>query len=151
METQDLIEFSRRLEALAPQTEPLWGIMTPQHMVEHLSASIRMSNGKLYLSQMIADEDIPKRLEFLYSDVPFEKNIRQQNSPEGLRPLRCGSMQEAIALLHEMLRLFEQHFAEKPNDKPIHPFFGPLTKAQWIRFHYRHMQHHFSQFGISAS
>ncbi|MBA4304531.1 MAG: hypothetical protein C0424_09935 [Sphingobacteriaceae bacterium] len=148
MQTQDLIEYSQLLLNLPTDRNPLWGMMTPQHMVEHLSASIRMSNGKLQLNQSITDADIPKRLAFLNSDAPFPKNIRQQNSPEGLRPLRCDNMTEAMALLHEMLHLFEQHFSEKPDDTPIHPLFGPLNKNQWLRFHFRHMQHHFAQFGL---
>ena len=150
MQTQDLIEFTKMLYQLQPDVVPLWGIMTPQHMVEHLSASIRMSNGKLRLEQKIADEDIPARLTFLYSDAPFPKNIRQANSPEGLRPLRCQNMAEAIALLEEMLRVFEQHFLAQPDDKPIHPLFGPLNHEQWMQFHMRHMRHHFTQFRLLA-
>lgn len=148
MESKDLIEYSKQLEGLKSDSKPLWGVMTAQHMIEHLSASIRMSNGKLYLTQSIADEDIPSRLSFLYSDLPFPRNIKQQYSPEGLRPLRCANLKEAIGLLQLMLQQFEQHFKELPADRPIHPLFGPLDKSQWLRFHYRHMQHHFTQFGL---
>jgi len=148
METQDLIEYSNKLKGLSPTTQPIWGKMTLQHMVEHLSASIRMSNGKLYLTQSITDEEIANRLAFLYSDSPFPRNIRQQNSPEGLRPLRCSNLDEALALLQSMLLQFEIHYSEKPDDKPVHPLFGPLDKSQWLRFHHRHMQHHFTQFGL---
>lgn len=150
MATQDLIEYVNKIKDIKADSKPLWGIMTLQHMVEHLSASIRMSNGKLYLTQSISDEEIPKRLAFLNSDLPFPRNIKQLNSPEGLKPLRCANMEDAISLLHEMLLQFEKHFNDKPNDRPIHPLFGPLDKTQWLRFHYRHMQHHFTQFGITT-
>ena len=37
------------LNKLDPQLKPLWGKMTPQHMVEHLILAVQMSNGKLKL------------------------------------------------------------------------------------------------------
>jgi hypothetical protein len=29
-----------------------------------------------------------------------------------------------------------------------HPMFGPLTRREWMLWGYRHMDHHFRQFGI---
>lgn len=30
------VELPNALDQLAPDAKPLWGVMTPQHMVEHL-------------------------------------------------------------------------------------------------------------------
>ena len=35
------------LNKLDPQQKPLWGKMTPQHMLEHLILAVQMSNSKL--------------------------------------------------------------------------------------------------------
>lgn len=136
------------LDGLSVDVSPLWGIMTAHHMVEHLSATMRISNGKLYLPLRIKEEQIPARLAFLYSDAPFEKNLRfAPNEPE-LLPLRTSDMAAAIALLRKMIDVFEEHHHNNPADKPIHPLFGPLNRSQWIQFHHRHFNHHYAQFNL---
>ena len=30
----------------------------------------------------------------------------------------------------------------------VHPFFGRLTRAEWLRWAYLHMDHHLRQFGV---
>jgi len=29
-----------------------------------------------------------------------------------------------------------------------HPLFGPMSRAEWLRWGYLHMDHHFRQFGV---
>ena len=52
----NLFERLTSLRNLPADRQAKWGIMTPHHMIEHLSGSMRMSNGKVYLPQLIADE-----------------------------------------------------------------------------------------------
>lgn len=144
----NLFERLTSLRNLPADRQAKWGIMTPHHMIEHLSGSMRMSNGKVYLPQLIADEKIPARLEFLYSDKPFPKDLKFTEEPAALKPLKTANLEAAIALLEQMLEVFDTHYLSNPSDKPIHPFFGPLTKDQWLQFHNRHWDHHFEQFGL---
>lgn len=149
MENKDLSELITLFGTLQSNEIPAWGIMTPQHMLEHLSASFRMSNGGISLTQAIPDEQIPQRLAFLFSDEPFPKNLRNAALPEGeLRPLKSANLEDAHALLVKMWRQFEQFFVENPDAAPVHPLFGPLRYEQWLRFHFRHMQHHALQFNL---
>ena len=39
-------KLQKTLSKLRPDSLPLWGILTAQHMVEHLAETIRFSNGK---------------------------------------------------------------------------------------------------------
>lgn len=144
----NLFERLPLLRSLTAEQKPTWGLLTPHHMVEHLSGSIRMSNGKVYLPLLIAEENIPARLEFLYSDNAFPKDLKFTAGPAVLKPLKTANLIEAIVLLEQMLTVFDTHYATHPNDKPIHPFFGPLNEVQWLRFHNRHWNHHFEQFGL---
>jgi len=117
-------------------------------MIEHLSGSMRMSNGKVYLPQLIADEKIPTRLNFLYSNDSFPRNLKFTEEPAILKPLKTENITVAIDLLEQMIKQFDAHYEANPADKPIHPFFGPLNKEQWLQFHNRHWNHHFEQFGL---
>ncbi|MFN3528981.1 MAG: DUF1569 domain-containing protein [Bacteroidia bacterium] len=143
-----LYDHLKPLEQLQADTQPKWGIMTAQHMVEHLSATMRISNGKLYLDLRIPEEKIPARMTFLYSNEPFAKNVRVMDGPAVLRPLVTNNLAESLTLLKKMIDVFDQHYVAQPDDCPIHPLFGPLNRDQWIHFHKRHMTHHFTQFGL---
>lgn len=146
--SNNLYQRIEHLKQLTGEEQPAWGIMTPHHMIEHLSATHRISNGKMYLPLWIDESEIPARMAFLYSDKPFQKNLTIGGAAPELRPLKTANLTEAIALLEEMLRLFDAHYEANPNDCPIHPLFGPLNQAQWIQFHNRHWDHHFGQFNL---
>lgn len=143
-----LYDRLKTLEQLSGAEKPLWGIMTAHHMVEHLSATMRISNGKLYLPLRIKTDQIPARMQFLYSDQPFQKNLRFDQNESQLLPLRTKDIGAAIALLRKMIDVFEEHYLQHPTDTPIHPLFGPLDREQWIQFHHRHFNHHFAQFNL---
>lgn len=149
MENKDLSELITQFGMLQQDEVPAWGIMTPHHVLEHLSASFRMSNGSISLQQAIPDEQIPARLAFLYSEQPFPKNLRNAALPVGeLGPLKTATLAEAHSLLVNMWNRFKQYFEENPDASPIHPLFGPLRYEQWQRFHARHMEHHAIQFNL---
>ena len=44
---EDKADVISKLKSLKVDQQPEWGIMTPQHMVEHLIVSTKMSNGGL--------------------------------------------------------------------------------------------------------
>ena len=45
-----------RLNALPDEQLPLWGALTPQHMVEHLLLSVQFSNGNQSTQLVIPEE-----------------------------------------------------------------------------------------------
>ena len=51
--------------------------------------------------------------------------------------------QQLIALVHK----FHQSDSDKMDSFP-HPFFGTLTKDQWGKGMYKHLDHHLQQFGV---
>jgi hypothetical protein len=49
----------------------------------------------------------------------------------------------------ELIRL-TQLFRQTPPDRSgvLHPIFGRMSSAQWLRWAYLHMDHHLRQFGV---
>ena len=45
----------------------------------------------------------------------------------------------------ELVRAFHARGPEKLAKE--HPFFGPLTSAEWDRLQWKHLDHHLRQFG----
>ena len=64
----------QQLEQLNQETQPKWGKMSAQRMVEHLSDSVRMSTNKSSFPLEIHEDRIGRMQDFLTSDKPMMKN-----------------------------------------------------------------------------
>ena len=136
------------LNKLDPQKKPLWGKMTPQHMVEHLILSIQMSNGKLKLECFNPPEKIPSLKRFLMGSKPLPKLFVNPLIGEDLSPLEYSSMEEALEKLKNEIDDYRVFFENNPDAKPVNVTFGELNLEEWDVFHKKHFTHHLSQFGL---
>lgn len=135
------------LDKLQDDTQPLWGILTPQHMLEHIVGSWRVSNGNAEARLAVSPEELQENRDFIYSDREFEENAKNPiMPPDGLWPLRKKSLEDAKQQLLKEVSDFFDYFDAHPNARPVHPIFGSLDKDGWLRFQRKHMQHHFRQF-----
>ncbi|MEZ4851602.1 MAG: DUF1569 domain-containing protein [Bacteroidia bacterium] len=137
------------MERLTSDHQPLWGKMGPQHMLEHVSAVFYISRKDLGIPVALPEEKYIKLKKFLWNDRPMGKHfyIEGVHPPQPLE-LRNKNIEEAKALFAKSIQGFYQHYQNNPNDSKIHPVFGPLNFEEWERFHYKHIYHHFSQFGL---
>jgi hypothetical protein len=136
------------LNKLDPQLKPLWGKMTPQHMVEHLILAVQMSNGKLKLECFNPPEKIPALKRFLMSNRPMPKGfVNPVIGPDNL-PLNYSSLDESKKKLEEEIEDYYRFFEENPDVRPVNVTFGELNKEEWDVFHKKHFTHHLSQFGL---
>jgi hypothetical protein len=56
---------------------------------------------------------------------------------------------EFAADLGELEALLEVVTTPRRNyDWPLHPIFGTMTEAAWLRWAYLHIDHHLRQFGL---
>jgi len=136
------------LNKLDPQQKPLWGKMTPQHMVEHLILAVQMSNGKLELECFNPPEKIPSLKRFLMSSRPIPKLFVNPVIGENHRPLECLSFNEATEKLKNEIDDYVLFFENNPGANLVNVTFGELNKEEWDVFHKKHFTHHLSQFGL---
>jgi hypothetical protein len=143
---QQILDALQRLEF---DTQPLFGIMTPQHMVEHVAQAVSISNGERTLSLMVDSDraSIQKRI-MIFTDRPFPKGL-QAPSLDGKQPaLMFDNLDEAKRELIRQLDLFDMWYQQHPEETCMHPFLGPLNHDEWVRFHTKHLTHHFQQFSL---
>ena len=136
------------LNKLDPQQKPLWGKMTPQHMVEHLILAVQMGNGKLKLECFNPPEKIPTLKRFLMSSRPMPKLFVNPVIGEDLIPLENSSLLEAIEKLKNEIDDYVIFFENNPSANLVNVTFGELNKEEWDVFHKKHFTHHLSQFGL---
>jgi hypothetical protein len=137
------------LEGLQSTAEPKWGIMSAQHMVEHLSGVILISNGRFDAPAMYDEERLAKNHDFIIKEQNrIKRNTKAPILPEEPLPLRFGSLAEAKEKLLKTLDTFFAHFEANPDAKFMHPAFGLLNFEEWTYFHGIHTQYHLDQFGL---
>lgn len=138
-----------KLASLQADTVPIFGKMTAQHMLEHLSATVLFSNGKLKGKLYIPEEKAESMKQYLvYTDNEFPMGIKAPMLSEELPPLRFADLQTVKERIILELDRFNLYFTENPNAKLIHPTLGELTYEEWKIVHDKHFTHHFKQFGL---
>ncbi len=138
------------LNKLQEDTKPSWGIMTPQHMIEHLEFSYRVASGKIQDFEIVTPEKyIDKVAETLYN---YEKMPRNYAMPlmkkEELEELQHPDLKTAIQRFWEARTAYLDYFKNNPLATTKNPVFGYLDKFEWTLQERKHLNHHFKQFGL---
>jgi hypothetical protein len=145
-------QMENLMNQLRPGLPPLWGRMTPQHAVEHLAAVLKFSNGSLEVAVHTPPEKLPKYRQFLFYNIATVQNYK---SPildrESLPPLKHAGLDAALEEFWNEWDLFKKFFESHPFATPNNAVFGPLTYEEWRRFHFKHIVHHLTQFGVTTN
>jgi hypothetical protein len=133
-----------RLAALRPDAPSRWGKMNSPQMLAHVNDALRMATGELPVAPRKLLVRFPPLKQLMIYVVPFPKGV--PTARELLARIdQAQFAQEAAAFPGEL-----EKFASRPADArlPAHPAFGPLTRRAWGVLAYRHVDHHFRQFGV---
>lgn len=135
------------MNKLEKTTKPLWGTMTAQQMVEHLSHTLQIAIGKVSYELQVTPEKHEGMKQFILSEKPLPKNFQAVFAP--VHPSTAfDELELAVDDYCEKWFDFESFFAENPDRETNHPHFGPLNYELWKRLHEKHLTHHFIQFGL---
>jgi hypothetical protein len=137
-------EVLRRLAALSPQSKPAWGKMNVGRMLCHLGDSMRMSLGDLETRSKgkRAFHHFPLKQLAIYV-LPWPKGAPTAQELLSTQP---SDFEADAARLRTLVDRFGE--AKGRPEWPEHPLFGPLSEAEWGHLSYRHIDHHFGQFGV---
>lgn len=140
------------LTKLTPDLQPLWGRLTPHHMVEHLTWAMDGAMERWKAVVVTPAEKLPKFRLFLRSNVAMRPNFQHPAMPpEGKLPaLRRPNIEVAIEEFWLRWAEFDQFDQENPGKLTDHVVFGPLNADEWRLIHFKHVVHHLSQFGLTT-
>ncbi len=137
------------LDKLTEDTRPAWGILTPQHMVEHLEYFLHMAVGKIETEITTPPERIEKFQESLYNHRLMPRSFDHPQLRKGAQEdLRHESLSAAKAAFFEAYDAYETFFKEHPEITTPNTVFGMLDKELWDLIGRKHFTHHFTQFGL---
>jgi hypothetical protein len=136
-------EFQERLGRLTPATAPQWGKFDAARMVVHVADSLRMALGTLPAKSKRLPIRHPPLKQLLFYWLPWPKGV--PTAPELLQRSPADWDAEVAGLL----ALIEEAGTVPPDFVwPEHPAFGRMSRRAWGVLGYRHLDHHFRQFGV---
>lgn len=143
----DLETLLPYFDKLKPDTLPLWGSMTAQRMIEHLTDTLRIATGETSFPMEVPEDRLERMVAFLDTDKPMTRGLKVSFAPENA-PLRHEEIELAIDEYVEVWLDMETMYTVNPELRNPHPYYGPLTFQQWKLLHSKHLTHHFMQFGL---
>ena len=146
--TTDNIEMY--LSKLDENSKPSWGIMTPQHMVEHLEYSYRIASSEIQDFEISTlEKHIEKVQETLYNYKPMPVGYDFPLYEKGqLEVLKHENLSTAKLKLLEARNAYLDFYKENPKAIIKNVVFGHLDKYEWYLLERKHLNHHFKQFGL---
>lgn len=140
-------ELPELLKNLEPDTKPNFGLMTPQHMVEHITMVVKTSI-KRYGEPENPPTDKQLGFQKFIAKGAIMKHRPSNKTKEDLPILKYESLEKALAQVPVAIERFYQHFEAHPDVKAYNPFFGELSFEELELFHYQHLRYHCWQFGL---
>lgn len=135
-----------RLEGISADTTPQWGKMNAGQMLAHLNVAYDITNGKLPVSynpfmRLMLKMFVKK---IVVGSKPYAKN--GQTAPvfiiEGDRDFAT----EKAKLIANMKAIEAEGAAAY--EGRVSPSFGKMSSQEWSNQFWKHMDHHFTQFGV---
>ena len=137
------------LNSLDAHAAPLFGKMSPQHMVEHLTSTVKMANGKMPVQLKVSEESAKAtKATVIYTDYEMESGIKSALLGDEPPPYVNNSIAEAIAELKKEMADFDEYFKQHPDAAPVQHRMGALTHDEWVVLYNKHFAHHLRQFGL---
>lgn len=147
----DRAEILRRLKQVRPESPARWGRMSAHQMVCHVGDCNRMATGERLVrlpTGRLRRPAIQRLIRWygLYLPIPWPRGIRTRAELDqerlGTRP---GDFAQDLACAVQSVEVL----ATRPDDFvwPVHPLFGVMSGADWLRWGYLHTDHHLRQFG----
>jgi len=144
--TRDRNELLERMLRVGPNSEPRWGKMSAHQMICHVADAFRMAIGE---RPVLCAPSLVERtaIKWLALYVPLRWPAGFTTLPE-LDQEQGGTRPDDFAAdVAQLERLIDRVTAPtRALDGRIHPVFGAMSDAAWLRWGYLHMDHHLRQF-----
>ncbi|MDC3210651.1 phenylacetic acid degradation bifunctional protein PaaZ, partial [Saprospiraceae bacterium] len=138
-----------KLNALAESTQPKWGKMTAQHLVEHMEFFTQMALGNIETEITTPEKYMEKTQDSLWDYRSMLKEFDHPALKKGeVEDLRFGNLEEAKDAFWKAYEALEIWFKENPKGTVKNTVFGWLTKYEFQLLNRKHWAHHLEQFGV---
>ena len=136
-------EILDRINKLTPQSPAQWGKMNVAQMLAHLQEPMAIAlDGKTVKANWLMRLIFPLFKSKLWDEVPYKRSL--PTSPSFITLGSEKDFEKEKSGLMQMVNRFTE--ANILSDR--HPVFGKLTKENWSKATWKHIDHHLQQFGV---
>ncbi|WP_289659220.1 DUF1569 domain-containing protein [Flavobacterium panacagri] len=143
---EDCEQFINRINKLQSDSQPLWGKMSVDQMLAHCNVTYEMVYDNVHpkpnaFLRLILKSFVKKKV---VDETPYPKNIRTapQFIINGNRDFNLEK-KRLISYINKTRELGENVFEGKESLS-----FGKLSAKEWNNLFAKHLDHHFTQFGV---
>ena len=135
-------QIKERLKAINPESDRLWGKMEAPQMFKHcqypLITGLNTEPVKTKFNPMV----------WFFKKSLYNDKLWRKNMPTPKR-FQIRDERDFDTEKQKLTDLIDAFHARKTDDNwQNHPMFGTFTKQQWGQMQYKHLDHHFRQFGV---
>lgn len=135
-------EIISRINRLTPATQRKWGKMDVAQMLAHTQKPLGVAIGAHELKGNILLQLFGRFFkDQLYNEKPYRQNLPTDKS------FKIADQRDFTREKQTLIEMIN-NFSEDTLSGAPHPFFGKLTKEQWSKGSWKHLDHHLRQFGV---
>jgi len=138
------------IHKLTENSKPQWGILKPQHLLEHLEQGYRIMSGEIQDFEIATSEKILDKVHsslYNYEKFPMGTRFPTMRKDE-LEELIHPDFETAKAKFFEAREQYKTFFKENPEAVMKNMVFGELNRYESYLLERKHLNHHFEQFGV---
>ncbi|MDQ6530776.1 DUF1569 domain-containing protein [Flavobacterium sp. LHD-85] len=143
---EDCDQFINRINQLTANTQPLWGKMSVDQMLAHCNVTYEMVYDNIHPKPNVVMKLLLKLLakNKVVSESPYPRNLSTapQFIIKGDHDFELEK-NRLISYIQKTQELGEQEFEGKESLS-----FGKLSSKEWNNMFAKHLDHHFTQFGV---
>ncbi len=143
--THDYIPYLKKLNGTE---KAMFGVLSPQGMIEHMTDSIGIAWGRIKEKPQLAEDVMERARTFALSDKEFKPGTKNSLMTETPAPLRNKNMPDAIHELDKEIHNFINYYKNNPHATVTNPFYGDFNYDQWLHLLHKHAIHHLKQFNL---
>ena len=135
-------EITDRINILTATTQHQWGKMDVAQMLAHVQVPIGVALG----TNSVKGNWLMKLLLPLFKKNLYDEKPWKQGLPTDQSFIMTGQSRDFDKEKNQLLDKINR-FTESNMINEKHPVFGKLTKEQWSKATWKHIDHHLKQFG----
>ena len=138
------------LHKLTENSKPKWGILTPQHLLEHLEQGYKIMSGEIQDFEIATPEKILDKVHnslYNYDKFPMGTNFPTMKKG-ALEDLIHPNFETAKTKFFEAREQYKAFFKENPEAILKNMVFGEMNKYASYLLERKHLNHHFEQFNL---
>ncbi|MGB6269755.1 MAG: DUF1569 domain-containing protein [Olleya sp.] len=142
-ETEAFNEIKNRINQLNETSTPNWGKMSVGQMANHCQVALNVALQK---------EDYGLKpnwlINLLFKKSMYNDKLWKPNMPTA-KAFKVTQDKDFNTEKQVLVNLIDELHQQKEKENwHNHPAFGKLNKEQWGKMQYKHLDHHFRQFGV---